>query len=777
MSLTPKYPLYIVSKGRWQSRLTSRALHSMGLRHYLVVEEQEYTKYAATIDDSVELLVLDRSYQRDYDTCDNLGDSKSRGPGPARNFAWDHSIAQGYPRHWVMDDNIKMFLRLQYNLKTPVGDGVVLVCMEDFVERYSNVGMAGPNYFMFASRKTEIPPFVLNTRIYSCNLIRNDLPYRWRGRYNEDTDLSIRMLKDGWCTILFNAFLQYKLPTQQLPGGNTEAFYAREGTLPKSKMLRELHPDITEIVWRFGRWHHYVNYSPFKRNGLVRQPNYDQLVSQSEGKYGMRLVHLSPPISEKGGRPSNMKRKKLYTHQREAEKKALALDGRCGQFGEVGTGKTRIAIELAARLLCKRVVVVAPLTALGVWRKQVKEWMSSARTATCSLGSTRRSAAKLRRIRKREADRLVFVLVGYESYWRSPLREEILRYAPEMIIYDEAHRLRNRSTKQSRFAHALASDGNALHTPRYILPLTGTPNPNGPEDFFSIYKAFDPSVFGPRWKDFSDHYLIYGGFGGYKITGHRNLRELERKVADHSYRITKAEALDLPGEVDVEIPVTLSRKSRRIYDDMAKHAIAEIDGVQGSGTALARIVLTNLVRCQQIASGFVRVEEDKQYIHFGTEKRDALADWMEDVILDAKRIVVFCRFRPDVDAAMEVARGIVGESVYMLDGRVTEEREMAAQVKWFETFSPSVLVIQVQKAVSIDLTCAHVGMFYSKDWSLLDFDQCRGRIHRNKQKKKVTFYHLVAQDTVDERIRAALAGKRDLMHEVLDKRRAKELFG
>jgi len=143
--------------------------------------------------------------------------------------------------------------------------------MEDFVLRYENVAIAGPNYFMFASRKSKMAAFVLNTRIYSCNLIRNDAPYRWRGRYNEDTDLSIRMLKDGWCTVQFNAFLQYKMPTQTLSGGNTAEFYESEGTRAKSEMQVAMHPDISRVVERFGRVHHYVDYSGFRRNALRRR--------------------------------------------------------------------------------------------------------------------------------------------------------------------------------------------------------------------------------------------------------------------------------------------------------------------------------------------------------------------------------------------------------------------------------------------------------------------------------------------------------------------------
>jgi len=284
--MNPNFPLYIPSKGRHDSRPTVKALELMGVPFYIVVEEQEYLNYCSVIDKK-KVLVLDKSYQDNYDTFDDLGNTKSKGPGAARNFAWDHSIANGFGWHWVMDDNITEFYRLNNNLKHRVTDGTIFKCMEDFVLRYRNVGMAGPNYEMFAPRKQKCPPFITNTRIYSCNLIRNNLPYRWRGRYNEDTDLSLRMLKGRWVTVQFNAFLQNKMRTQALKGGNTGEFYADEGTLPKSKMLVAMHPDVSKLVWKFNRCHHYVDYSPFKINKLIKKT--DAEIKTGINNYGMAL--------------------------------------------------------------------------------------------------------------------------------------------------------------------------------------------------------------------------------------------------------------------------------------------------------------------------------------------------------------------------------------------------------------------------------------------------------------------------------------------------------
>lgn len=290
--MKPRFPLYIPTKGRADSRLTSKALTAMGVPHVLVVEPQEVDTYQRAARGSLAtVLALDMSYKARYELCDDLGLSKSTGPGPARNFIWDHSIANGYAWHWVMDDNITSFRRLHRGAKIKVADGAIFAAMEDFAARYENVAMAGPNYSMFAyeADASTVKPFVMNTRIYSCNLIRNDVSQRWRGRYNEDTILSLDLLKAGWCTVQFNAFLQDKVRTQTLGGGNTAEFYAAEGTAPKSEMLKRVHPDCVRLVMKYGRPHHSIVYSRVKLSSLRRKTP----APTPSGDYGMRLAEVA----------------------------------------------------------------------------------------------------------------------------------------------------------------------------------------------------------------------------------------------------------------------------------------------------------------------------------------------------------------------------------------------------------------------------------------------------------------------------------------------------
>lgn len=283
--MNPKFPVYIVSKGRWESRNTVKSLEFMKVPYYIIVEKDEYDNYADVIDKS-KILITPQKYNDEYDTFWK-DDDKRTGAGAVRNFVWDHSINRGFDHHWVLDDNIHEFFRLNRNEKIKVTSGTIFKIMEDFVLRYENVALASPNYSFFCKKTDKLSPFTINTRIYSCILVRNDIPYRWRGRYNEDTDLSLRVLKDGWVTIQFNAFLQDKVTTQRMKGGNTEQFYKGDGTYLKSKMLEEMHPDVAKIVRKFNRYHHQVDYRPFKNNKLIKVPNLK--IQKGINNYGMKL--------------------------------------------------------------------------------------------------------------------------------------------------------------------------------------------------------------------------------------------------------------------------------------------------------------------------------------------------------------------------------------------------------------------------------------------------------------------------------------------------------
>ncbi len=307
----PRYPIFIISKGRAQyGPLTAKALREMGVPFYLMVEPQEYDKYRVLCDWAEDVLVLPEG-------------NHGKGPGRARNACWDYARdVLKTKRHWVLDDNIRAFYRLHQNERIRVGDGTIFRAAEDFVDRYKNIPIAGFGYRFFHPATETQFPFKVNTRIYSTLLIDNDCPYRWRGRYNEDTILSLDVLKDvrknpthedlnavsedgtlknskreRYATVEFVAFLQDKLNTQTQKGGNTAEFYQKEGTAAKSAMLVDIHPDVARTADMFKRDHHKVQFEVFRGNWLIRTEerkaelkvrNWKPL--KDKNPYGMRLA-------------------------------------------------------------------------------------------------------------------------------------------------------------------------------------------------------------------------------------------------------------------------------------------------------------------------------------------------------------------------------------------------------------------------------------------------------------------------------------------------------
>ena len=275
----PQHPIYIISKGRAEyGPRTAHVLDRLGVPFRIVVETQEVDEYEKA-GHTGRIIVLDQRYQDEYETCDDLGDTLPVGAGAARNFVKAHSREQGDSWHWVMDDNIRQFYRFHANRQIRVNDGSLLRFAEDFTKQYSNIAISGPEYYMFVPRKRKLAPVALNRRIFSCFLVRNEMPFTFRGRYNEDVIHSLDILRGGWMTMMWYFLLAQKLTTQTQRGGNTDQLYA-DGTRMKSNMARQVHPEYSRLTYRFGREHHKVNYAAAaKVNRLVRDPDVPQAVA------------------------------------------------------------------------------------------------------------------------------------------------------------------------------------------------------------------------------------------------------------------------------------------------------------------------------------------------------------------------------------------------------------------------------------------------------------------------------------------------------------------
>ena len=256
----PRHPVYILSKGRAEERKAVRWLDHIGVPFRVVVEPQDEASYKAVIPED-RVVVMDKNDQ---------------GIQYVRNYIWEHSISIGAEWHWQLDDDIEAMHRQTRNMRINVMSGTPFKLLEDYVDRFENVGQAGFNYSTFIPRKYAWmnAPVRINRRVYSCFMNRNDLPFRYRTPLNEDTDMSLQILKAGWCTIMFNGFLVEMPETMKQKGGQTDLYVEDKGDNPKriamARKLVELHPDVTSIVWKWNRWQHFVDYRPFQRTNKLR---------------------------------------------------------------------------------------------------------------------------------------------------------------------------------------------------------------------------------------------------------------------------------------------------------------------------------------------------------------------------------------------------------------------------------------------------------------------------------------------------------------------------
>lgn len=287
--IEPKYPIYIISKGRAAyGPHTAKALYNLGIDFFIAVEPQEVEAYKKS------------PYIRPDQILELPFSNHGLGSGPARNWCWEHSLSCGYDRHWLLDDNINEFWRMHRNTRYRIGKGAApFRSTEDFVDRYENIALASLQYKNFAITKSPYHPYILNSRVMSCILIDNHIDIRWRGKYNEDVDLSIRALKQGYVTMLIYSFLCGKLPTGKVKGGNTDEIYNNykdDSAYNKSKMLYEMHPDCVELVERYGRAHHHVNLDKIinEKTGFYARQNMpilkkDVTISPGVNNYGLEL--------------------------------------------------------------------------------------------------------------------------------------------------------------------------------------------------------------------------------------------------------------------------------------------------------------------------------------------------------------------------------------------------------------------------------------------------------------------------------------------------------
>lgn len=372
-----------------------------------------------------------------------------------------------------------------------------------------------------------------------------------------------------------------------------------------------------------------------------------------------------------------------------------------------------------------------------------------------SRGSGQARAERLQAALATATGKRLVVVVNYESVWRSQLAPTIESVKWSAIVLDESHRIKSPGGTASRYLARLA----AKQPKARRVCLTGTPMPHSPLDLYGQFRFLDPEIFGTSFTRMRARYADCDVRFPSKVKAWKNQTELTGKLDAHSWRVTADEVLDLPEAIHETLSVELSPKVQRFYRSLEREMVAEIE----SGKVTAANALTKLLRLQQATGGYARVDG---YAHVTpidgvSTKRLTLQDRLEDLPV-TEPVVVFCRFRSDLDDVAAAARELGREYAEVSGERKDLERWQADDAV--------ILGVQMQSGgVGIDCSRAAYAFYYSLGYSLGDYEQSLARLRRPGQTRCVRYYHLVCEGTVDEQVYAALRERRNVVDAVLSK--------
>jgi len=453
--------------------------------------------------------------------------------------------------------------------------------------------------------------------------------------------------------------------------------------------------------------------------------------------------------------PSGLKTKP-WRHQVEAFRFAMDRILRGGGAAmlalEMGVGKTLVALMVLAAMAARRTLICCPLRVVSVWQQQIERHLDLP-LIVVTLDDTAGSVASKKKLAEEKlrlaeaTGRQLAVVINYDSVWRAPFADWAEKQQWDLIIADESHRLKAPGGKASLAFKRLRSRARAR------LALTGTPLPHSPLDAYAQFRFLDPTIFGPSFAAFRQKYAVMGGFQKKQVTGFQHLAEFEALMKTITFRVSK-DVLDLPPETHVTYECELSPEALRVYRDLEEDFVAEVR----DGRVTAANAMVKLLRLQQVAGGWVKTD-DGQYHRVDTAKQNLLADTLED-IGPKEPVVVFCRFHTDLDAVHEAAKTVGFESLE-LSGRRDELN------RW-QSGEAQVLAVQISAGgVGVDLTRARYSIYYSLSFSLGEYDQALSRVHRPGQTRPVEHIHLVARQTVDEKILRALEKRAEVVEAIL----------
>jgi SNF2 family DNA or RNA helicase len=433
---------------------------------------------------------------------------------------------------------------------------------------------------------------------------------------------------------------------------------------------------------------------------------------------------------------------------------------------DMGTGKTKVAIDAIQNYGRGQYLVTCPLAVVPTWPEEFATHAADASQFRV-VSLDRGSVAKREATARAECDTAaatgqsaVFV-INHESVWREPFRSFVLGRNWDGFIVDECHRAKSPGGKFSKFTHLVSCRST------WRLGLTGTPMPRDQMDLYAQGRFLDSNVYGTSFTKFKAHFGIWADIKTKKkdvrgerivvrkLVGIRNEAELQGKLDHLSYRVEADDVLDLPPAVHQTRYCQLDAKEKKAYRELKNDLITQID----DGFVTANNILTKILRLQQVAQGVIQDESGKEH-RVGKSKQKLLKDTLLDLDKD-EPVVVFCRFHSDLDQVHEVCEDL-GRGCLELSGR-------RKQLQEFKRGEEPVIAVQIRSGdVGVDLSRAAYSIYFCPTYDGGAFQQSLRRTRRPTKHLHGSFIYiyLVAEGTIDKDVYAALQRKEDLSDRV-----------
>jgi superfamily II DNA or RNA helicase len=485
---------------------------------------------------------------------------------------------------------------------------------------------------------------------------------------------------------------------------------------------------------------------------------WDDLLDQARDAWRARQHKETAPEASLPDVPGKTR---AWTHQA----RAFAFGRKLPAVGlgmDMGTGKSRTAIGFIEEHNAIRVLILCPVNPMRVWPSQFAQHALRDWHVELAHGSSKARAKRVPQLLDQASrdGRPVAYVINYESSWRDPIDAALLAQDWDVVICDESHRIKAPGGRASVFAHRVGK--KATHR----LALTGTPMAHTPLDVYAQCRFLDEGVFGTSYFRFSHRYGLYGGYEGREFEGMdpEHIDEFTEKFASLWFTCKAEDVLDLPELHEVSRTVPLEPAARRLYEQMSDDFIADFSEVDDEERAalIAANAAVRVLRLQQISCGSLPDPDTGEAVTVSTAKADLLRDVLAD-LPESEPVVVFARFSADLRAIRKVADDL-GRRYNEISGNSKDALGDDAKL----VSGCQVVGVQIQSGgVGIDLTAAHVAVFYSVGYSLSDYLQAQKRVHRPGQTRSTLYVHLLAERTIDAVVYRALQAHEDVVDAVM----------